>query len=184
MGGFNSGSNQHGKDTTQGRNAIDVRRWQRDGLLTPGKRFESSWTRNGRDNGAISVIVNTDSVSLIYRHGGDTDMNYPVRIEWTPCNYGGQRAWWQCPCCGRRVALLYSGKKFACRQCHRLDYASTRTAAGDKPFERADRVRGRLGWCAGIARGPGDKPKGMHWKTYSWLLTKLDEHSRAAIRSR
>jgi hypothetical protein len=184
MGGFNSG--RHGsKITTQGSNTLDVRKWQRDRLLISGYRFDSSWTRNGQPNDAISVIVNTDSVNLIYRHGGEfgQDMNYPVMIDWTPCNYGGRRAWWLCPCCGRRVAILYSGKMFACRQCHRLDYESTRTAPDSKPYERADNVRRQLGWCAGVANPAGNKPKGMHWKTFERMLNQLNSHSIAAMQS-
>ncbi len=78
MGGSNSGRHG-GKGTTQGRNTMDVRKWQRDGVLIPGSRFTSSWTCNGQPSGSIGVIVNTGSVNLIYRHGGDTgqDMNYP-----------------------------------------------------------------------------------------------------------
>jgi hypothetical protein len=173
MGSSNSGRHG-GKGTTRGRNTLDVRKWQRDRLLIPGYRFDTSWTRNGQPNGAISVVVNENGVHLIYRHGGDTgqDMNYPVLIDWTPCNYGGRRAWWKCPCCGRRVALLYSGKMFACRHCHRLDYESTRSSDESQAFARADKVRKRLGWVAGIAHPIGDKPKGMHHQTYwRWLAT-------------
>lgn len=182
MGGSNSGRHG-GKSTTRGRNTLDVRKWQRDRLLIPGYRFDTSWTRNGQPNGSISVMVNTGSVNLIYRHGGDTgqDMNYPVLIDWTPCNYGGKRAWWKCPCCGRRVAVLYSGKMFACRHCHRLDYESTRTAPDSKPYERADNVRRRLGWVAGIAHPPGDRPKGMHRQTYWRWLTVYDDLAMRAI---
>lgn len=173
------------KRTTNAVNALDVRKCQRDGLLILGTRFNLTWSRNGRANGSISVRVNTASVNLIYRHGGDggQDVNYPVLIDWTPCNYGGQRAWWQCPCCGRRIALLYSGKMFACRQCHGLEYQSTRTARDSKPYEQADRVRRRLGWCAGVANPPGDRPKGMHWITYSRLMQKLHGHAIAAMQS-
>ena len=57
MGGSNSGRHG-GKGTTRGRNTLDVRKLQRDGVLIPGSRFTSSWTRNGKPNGSISVIVN------------------------------------------------------------------------------------------------------------------------------
>jgi hypothetical protein len=182
MGGFNSGR-KAGKGTTEGRNTLDVRKCQRDGVLIPGTQFESSWTRNGQPSGAITVQVHDNSVSLIYRHGGDTDLNYPVRIERTPCNYGGERVWWLCPCCGRRVALLFAGKVFSCRHCLDLTYESTRTATDSKPYERADRLRNRLGWCAGIANGPGDRPKGMHERTFRWHLQTLRMHTNAAAMS-
>lgn len=186
MGGFNSGKHG-GKRTTQGRNTLDVRKLHRDGVLIPGCRFDTSWTRNGQANGAITVQVNTDSVNLVYHHGGDTGqcMNYPVTIDWTPCHFGGQRAWWLCPAvgCGRRVAVLYSGGVFACRKCHRLAYQSTRTAADSKPYERADKVRLKMGWCAGVANPAGGKPKSMHWTTYLHLMQKLNMHNLEAVRS-
>lgn len=182
MGNFNSGRHG-GKRTTQGRNHLDVRRLQRDGLLLPGTRFESTWTRNGQANGGIRVWVNADRVRLIYRHGGDTgqDMDYPVMLSRTPCHYGGERVWWLCPCCGKRVAILYSGKVFSCRHCQQLAYASDRVAKSDKPYRRANKVRARLGWGGGVASPMGDKPKGMHWTTYLRLLTQLNQHSLAAI---
>jgi len=184
MGGFNSGRHG-GKSTTAGRSTIDVRKLQREGLLTPGTQFESSWTRNGQPNGSISVVVNDGSVNLIYRHGGDTgqDMDYPVLVDWTPCNYGGSRAWWLCPCCGRRVALLYASKVFSCRHCQRLAYASDRVAKADKPYRRANKLRERLGWGGGVANLPGDKPKGMHWRTYGRLIAQLHRHSIDALHS-
>lgn len=182
MGSSNSGRHG-GKGTTRGRNTLDVRKWQRDRLLIPGYRFDTSWTRNGQPNGSISVMVNTGSVNLIYRPGGDTgqDMNYPVMIDWTPCNYGGKRAWWKCPCCGRRVAVLYSGKMFACRHCHKLAYQTQREQAHDRAGSRADTIRKRLGWDAGILNLPGGKPKGMHWRTFERLQVAHDAHTNQAL---
>ena len=39
---------------------------------------------------------------------------------------------------------------------------------------RADKLRKRLGWEAGILNGDGGKPKGMHWKTYQQLKSRHD----------
>lgn len=181
MGNSNSGR-RGGKGTTQGRNALDIRKLQRDGTLTPGTRHVFAWTRYGQPNGSINISVNTDSVNLIYRHS-NTDMHYPVMIEWTACNFGGRRAWWRCPCCNKRVALLYSGKMFACRHCMNLTYESTRMAESSKAYARADKVRVSLGWCAGVANPAGDRPKGMHWKTYGQRLDKLNQHGLAAMQS-
>jgi hypothetical protein len=36
-----------GKDTTSAYRQLDVRRWQRDGLLVPGRRFSWQWSRDG-----------------------------------------------------------------------------------------------------------------------------------------
>ena len=184
MGGFNSG-HHGGKRTTGDMHALDIRRLERGKLLTPGASFGWSWTRNGNKLASINIAVDTDSVNLGYRtkqpDGTWLAMDYPVRIERTACQLGGQRAWWLCPCCGRRVAVLHGGKIYACRQCQHLTYQSTRDAPDSKAFARADKVRKRLGWVAGIAHPPGDKPKGMHQQTYWRWLTVYDDLAMKAI---
>lgn len=179
MGGFNSG-NHGGKSTTADMRALDVRRMQRDGLLRPGHSFGWSWIRGGETMASINIKVGTDRVTLDYRQrdrGGEWQaMNYPVRLSWTACHYGGQRAWWLCPAvgCGRRVAVLYGGSVFACRHCQRLAYKSQRETPADRATRRADKLRDRLGWEAGILNGNGIKPKGMHWATFERLEAQHD----------
>lgn len=188
MGGFGSGRNS-GKRTTGDMWPLDIRKIARAGLLKPGKSFNWQWSINGKKTAFINISTHNDMMTLDYRvrdRGGEWQaMNYPVHLSWTPCTYGGERAWWLCPAagCGRRVAVLYGGKVYACRHCHQLDYPSQRTAPGDKPFERADKIRERLGWGGGIASPQGNKPKGMHWKTYLRLLGQLNGHSNAAIQN-
>ncbi len=47
---------------------IDEARWQRDGLLTPGRAFGWQWSRDGEVVASIQVRVETGRVYLIYRH--------------------------------------------------------------------------------------------------------------------
>jgi hypothetical protein len=48
-----------------------------------------------------------------------------VFFDWSDCNFGGQRPWFLCGDCGRRVAVIYAkGKDFACRHCKSLTYRS------------------------------------------------------------
>ena len=52
-----------------------------------------------------------------------------VRIVSTRCNYGGLRAWFVCPQCGRRVGVLYRKPlltHFLCRHCQNLSYQLTK----------------------------------------------------------
>ena len=53
MGGWGSGRGRSGKDTTSDYRALDVRRLQRDGLLTPGRSFGWNWTRDGETVASI-----------------------------------------------------------------------------------------------------------------------------------
>lgn len=188
MDGWGSGRrHQYGKSTTSDMRTLDVRRLKRDGLLIPGRAFVWQWKRNGEEAASIQMRTEADRVILQYRsrsNGRDWQvMEYPVRLEWTGCNLGGRRAWFLCPAqgCGRRVAILYGGSVFACRQCHKLVYACQREADDDRAMRRADTIRTRLGWQAGIANPKGEKPKGMHWRTYQRLIAKHDALVSASL---
>ena len=179
MGGFGSGR-LGGKSTTGDMHVLDIRKIARAGRLAPGQSFGWQWTCNGEKIASINMRTDTDRVTLDYRardRGGEWQaMNYPVRLSWTPCTYGGQRAWWLCPAvgCGRRVAVLYGGKVYACRHCHQLAYLTQREQPYDRAGSRADKLRDRLQWEAGILNGNGIKPKGMHWATFERLQAQHD----------
>jgi hypothetical protein len=186
MGGYNSGRHG-GKRTTDDMHPLDIRKINRAGCLKPWQSFGWQWSSNGKVVASINIRVLDDSVNLNYRtrdRGGEwQDMDYRVRIERTACHYGGQRVWWVCPAvgCGRRVAVLYGGKVYACRHCHKLNYQSTRETPDDQATRRADKIRKRLGWEAGILNGNGIKPKGMHWTTFDRMERQHDAHVNAAL---
>src|ERR1700686_4781698 len=111
---------------------IDVRRWQRRGLLIPGTTFLAFWrtygagtASDGRSASLKVRVVSADEVGLIYRvrmpgRPRWQEMDQRVRIVRHPCRYGGQRPWLLCPACVRRVAVLYLGGasafSFSCRR--------------------------------------------------------------------
>ena len=179
MGGFGSGR-QGGKSVTGDMLALDIRELQRAGRLQDGLHFKWRWSRNGDPVGNINIRTGTDRVTLTYQqrsNGGDwQDMNYPIFLDWTPCTFGGQRAWWLCPAvgCGRRVAVLYGGSVYACRHCHGLAYRTQREDAGHRASSKAHKLRVRLGWEVGILNGNGGKPKGVHWATFERLEAQHD----------
>lgn len=189
MGGRGSGRHWRyaTRSTTGEYNSLDVRKLQRDGVLKPGYSCNWAWYRSGKEISSIGVRSTSSSVILSYRSkAGDVDwqdMEYPVPIEWTSCNFGGQRAWFRCPAvgCGRRVAILYSGKVFACRHCYNLAYESQRESAADLFARKADKIRRRLGWQPGILNPNGWKPKGMHWRTFETLRVQHDTMVNVAL---
>jgi hypothetical protein len=187
MGGLGSGRPVgRGKATTNDRHALDVRRLHRNGWLQPGARFDWTWKRRGKVVATIGICVEEDRVRLRYayqhRGGTATEQDYSVRLARTPCRYGGTRPWFLCPCCARRVAILYLGNPvFACRHCWQLTYPSQKENVADRADRRANAIRKRLGWPAGIANPFGGKPKGMHWRTYQRLTNELFEWQRIAF---
>ncbi len=179
MGGFGSGR-KFGANVTEDYRQIDIRRWQRDGLLFHGNHINWQWSRNGEKIASIMAKVETGRLKLIYNYRAkNTDkwesLDYPIRLQTTSCHFGGVRYWFTCPAvgCGRRVAILYSGGKYyACRHCYQLKYASQKESKGNRGYRGAGKIRDKLGWMPGIANPPGGKPKGMHWRTYNRLLRK------------
>lgn len=62
-----------------------------------------------------------------------SDHRQLVRVLWTRPNFGGWRAWFECPCCDARVGKLYfdsSNAEWSCRTCQNLTYSSS-NASGD-----------------------------------------------------
>ena len=180
MGGMGSGRRyQGGRSTTENYRPLYVRKLHTAGLLTAGHVALWNWYSRGELRASIQVQAREDHVSLIYtatENGERREYSYPVRLDWTPCQYGGERPWFLCPSCRRRVAILYGGAVFACRHCYRLAYESQRERDYDRLAGRADKIRRRLGWPVGILNPtPWTKPKGMRWLTF-WRLTA--EHNR------
>src|SRR5215212_9305493 len=136
MGGLGSGNYyRYGKkDTAEGCRSLDVRCWQREGFLEPGRFFRWAWYRDGREVSSIGVAVLHDAVQLSYSVGPEDrkeDVRCTVPLSWTACNFGGKRPWFVCPgvvngrYCGRRVAKLHlKHRYFLCRHCQDLTYES------------------------------------------------------------
>jgi hypothetical protein len=181
MGGYGSG--RHGwKGSTANYRQIDVRMMQRKGYLGPGMQSSLWWSRNGEPTGSINYRVQPDRIILSYRHRRhDSEewqsVEYAVLLDRTRCNYGGERAWFRCPArgCGRRVAVLWGGEIFACRQCHNLAYESQNETAHSRALTKAQAIRVKLGGEPGLIHDFPDKPKGMHWRTYYRLRAQADE---------
>lgn len=191
MGGYGSGSGWRSgaKSTTDDYRRLDVRRWQREGMLKPGYWGGWQWTRDGVEVASIRMRTEEGRVVLMYRHrsyGAEwKDEEYPVRIVRTRCNLGGYRPWFICPACGcgRRVAILYGGAIFACRRCHHLAYTSSRKDFDGRMTRRADTIRARLGWEPGILNGTGEKPKWMRWRTFRRLASQHDKFVNQSLQA-
>ena len=178
MGGRGSGrrSSYGGKPETGDSMPLDIRKISRKGLLVSGSSFSWQWLVNDRPVAGISIRVENDTLVLSYRIKSTAGLvEQRVQTQKSACHLGGERHWFTCPKCIKRVAVLYApGRYFACRQCGGLGYATQQEGIGDRASTKADKIRKRMGWEAGILNGDGSKPKGMHWKTYQQLKSHHD----------
>ncbi len=94
-----------------------------------------------------------------------------VALSFTPCHFGGARPWFNCPGCGRRVAILYHRRQWwLCRTCLDLAFSSSQEGELDRAIRRVRKLRGRLDGSETIFDPWPRRPPGMHWHTY-WKLT-------------
>ena len=179
MGGRGSGrrTSYGGKPETHDAMPLDIRKLTRKGLLVPGNSLSYKWSVNDQQVAGISIRVEFNyGLMLSYRVKSTGEVvEQLVQTQTSPCHLGGQRRWFTCPGCNKKVAMLYApGKYFACRQCGGLAYATQKEGIGDRASRRADKIRKRLGWEAGILNGSGCRPKGMHKSTYQRLKQRHD----------
>lgn len=190
MGGIGSGwyERRNVKPSIDAVRSLDVRDWQRRGLLKPGLRFTIEWGQQGDLTLGIAVRMDEHHVVLAYRYlngdGSLTTVEYPVALDWTPQTFSGRRVWFRCPTegCERRVAILHLGDfRFACRRCHGLAYSSQRENAIDRNLRRARKIRRKLGDLQDSLSSSSDKPKGMRWHTYNQLLSDANAATMRAM---
>ena len=176
MGGSGSGRwSGFGKPTTANFNWVDVRRFDRDGLLWGDRQFVWQWLRDGKVVSSINVRVYDGAVEFFYRRPNDDEgVCATADLERTPCHFGGERVWFLCPTCYRRCAKLYLGRQVGCRVCFDLAYESQREDCASRALRRSQSIRMRLGGSPDLSTPFPDKPKGMHWRTYLRLCEEAD----------
>ncbi|MDB6353644.1 hypothetical protein PH235_08740 [Trichococcus sp. K1Tr] len=108
-----------------------------------------------------------------------------IRIESTPCNYGGQRPWFICPYCEKRKRKLnWANHELICRSCLNYGYYCLNRTKTDYHYYymMAKKICLKLdphfeweGGRIGCGVFPSKK-KGMHWKTYQNLRNRYREY--------
>jgi len=178
------------KNSTDDYRALDVRTMQRDGLFAGPWRGNWRWYRNGKEIASVGIETCRDHIQLRYQSrsgdGEPVQHDYLVSVTWTPCHLGGERPWFNCPTCNKRVAKLYGGSVFTCRHCMRLNYRCQQISKRDQALERSWSLRRRLGTDAGPFDVPAEylwRPKGMHRKTFAKHIEKLTHIDQQAVGS-
>tara|TARA_R110002167_G_scaffold103839_1_gene268244 strand:- start:2054 stop:2650 length:597 start_codon:yes stop_codon:yes gene_type:complete len=176
MGGSGSGNRYRwNKQTTlDDVKRIDIRYMKKRGMLKAGWGGGSlSWTRGGEPSGNINYRCYDGHLQLSFRyreHGGNWQlMEQRIPFDRTPCHYGGERLWFLCPRCNKRVGILCcDGPKFLCRHCYQLPYASQQQGRMDRLIDQKHKLGERIFEYYDHGDGWGKK-KGMHWKTFHRL---------------
>lgn len=172
MGGFGSGQWQQGKPLTSERMALDIRAMQR-----TSKGCGTAYVP-WQGGGSVYVSFQMSVANVEVRLTGQARQRRVIELDRTEPNFGGYRNWWKCPCCRSRVGMLYwDGWRWQCRQCAGLVHESTRQTEDTLAYARVDRIREKLGWGGGMLSPMGNRPPGMHMRTFARLMQELTEAS-------
>jgi len=178
MGGWGSGRSGYRTHSTDNATSIDIRYLNKQRCLVPGYSGSLSWSVRGKPCGSVGYRVTEDALVLSYKEKRGDDwrpIEQRVSLDRTPCRYGGERLWFSCPQCSRRVVSLYGvGTYFLCRHCYRLPYASQGEDRADRLRRKARAVRAKLGASNNLTIPvPYRKPKHMRWETF-WRLREAE----------
>ena len=124
--------------TTQAVKRIEMTYLRKSGDLCGWSWRKISWNYKGEPSGFITAKIATGSdgedhyMELGYSiRLQDKEewrpLKYRVKMESTPCRFGGHRWWFHCPAnaCNRRCSILYQHLSyFVCRKCAGLKYES------------------------------------------------------------
>ncbi|WP_374433548.1 hypothetical protein [Inhella sp.] len=158
--------------------SLDVRRLHRGGHLKPGAACSWGWQREGKRVGEVGLEMIGNALHLRFAVNG-RNASHSIGLTFTACPFGGERPWFACPGCCRRVAVVYlrGAGPFRCRQCNQLAYASQSMDAMDRAWKKQQRIERKL-------NPKGGKPKGMHWATFERLrdlIADCDMQREAAL---
>jgi hypothetical protein len=152
-------------DTTDDYVYVKTRTLDRVLLNFGAKSIAMDVFRQGRVVGWIELSASPDEIVLKYRSNGKKIAD-PIRLEYSPCHYGGTRVWFICPSCKKRRTMLFRGQYFRCRECLGLTYASLHEDKAERPLNRLMRQRWKLGGSGALFDEFPPRPKGMRWENY------------------
>ena len=182
MGSWNSGQNYRGAGRCESWHRVELTYLRKHEFLRPGRRSTLSWHRGGERTGSIGFHAFEGHAELRYSCDGESVVQR-INYRYTPTNFGSRRMWFECPNCYRACGILYGGRRFYCRECWRLTYASQYEHRWERARGQAQKIRARLGQPGFIdidsTHNFPEKPKWMRWHTYRRLRAKDSQLMRA-----
>ena len=155
---------------------LDVRWLKREGYLADGTPRPVERRINGERAGVALVTNHGDRIAIAYKQRGRLRRDF-AELTYTQPHLGGERVWFLCPSCERRVAILYGGP-FRCRTCWGISYQSQRDAPMMRNIRREQKYRMRVGGSENLVEPFPVRPKGMHRRTYLRIRAKATRLER------
>lgn len=151
MGGSSSGRYRtRNRGSVDASCRIDLRFLRKQGAFKEGRSTSGTlrWTRHGTETGSVGYVVTLSPddrhIAIIYSYKGESQRQV-IRLQAVPMRFGGFRYYAFCPRWGRRCEVLpIVGGVIACRQFHKLTYASQSMDLLGRLREKAERCEKQL----------------------------------------
>jgi len=154
---------------------LDIRDLHREGAL---RSNSTKMLRVMSRERGLSAVVRADAGKNCIRlshawtapGGVPRSMNYFIVMERETCRFGGYRAWFRCPRCNARRAILYGlsdDGRFGCRGCMQLIYAGQDESRLSRLWRKQRKLERKLASDRGRLRG-------MHVSTHKNIIERLN----------
>jgi hypothetical protein len=144
-----------------------------------GAQTEARWGDLGNEKGTCEITFwftnyASESPALVVLLSANNRQLTRLKVQATRPFFGGQRWWFQCPACSRRVRIIYSHglQDFRCRPCFGLAYQTQLLHEHQRAYRKCWLIRRQLGGSASLDETFPEKPPGMHWQKYRRLEEK------------
>src|ERR1039458_7530447 len=133
--------------TTDRALALDVRKLQHAVDLGRDHKFAIRWTRGETVSSVDVTVLGGEHAFVSYRDERGEATTERIGIEWTFCNFGGERPWWTWPHNGRKCAIVYASgpSPFVCRLCASLTYETSQSDAYARANCKVNKRRATVG---------------------------------------
>jgi hypothetical protein len=135
---------------------------------------------HGRDTARTSRALQPSSCRVPWHFALTTTTGSPrarvletIMLDFTACYFGGDRAWFLCPACGRRCAVLWGKGRFLCRKCQTVAYASQNEDLASRSIRRVHELRAKLNVPAAVPIDQIRRPRFMRQDRYRSLMIQL-----------
>lgn len=132
MGGINSGRLKRGsgKRLTRDFTKVDINELASQNILIPNSRHDGYIKSKERIYYIVDMTHSDSWIDFFYNLcNGERQMRERTELTKTHPHLGGERFWFVCPLCSRRIGTLFIIINLSCRRCQDLAYASTRGEA-------------------------------------------------------
>lgn len=162
-----------GKPTCESTIALNINRLTRAGIFRGVEACLITYSCSDEVYGRVAATVLSPSTLRLVLFVRRKKFEHVISLSYSSCSYGGERPWFTCPCCNRRVGtLLLTNGRFVCRHCGGYCYQTQLEQPTGRHIIRGQRLMQRIGGLCECDEP--DRPKGMHRKTYERLYARAE----------